>query len=57
MEAYLDDNVIIPVWIKKMSREERQAEIKRLEKEAAREKSKIELREKEAAIKKQTNQI
>ena len=31
METYLDDNVIIPDWIKKMTREEKQAEIERLE--------------------------
>lgn len=34
-EDFLDDNVVIPDWIKKMSPEERRAEIKRLEKEEA----------------------
>lgn len=35
MEDYLDDNVIIPEDIKKMTREQLKAEIERLEKEAA----------------------
>lgn len=35
MENYLDDNVIIPEDIKKMTREQLKAEIERLEKEAA----------------------
>lgn len=41
METYLDDNVVIPDWIKKMTREEKQAEIERLEKEAREEKARI----------------
>ena len=35
MEDYLDDNVIIPEDIKKMTKEQLKAEIERLEKEAA----------------------
>lgn len=35
MEDYLDDNVIIPEDIKKMTREQLKSEIERLEKEAA----------------------
>ena len=38
METYLDDNVIIPDWIKKMTREEKQAEIERLEKKRVKKK-------------------
>lgn len=41
MEAYLDDNVIIPEEIRKMTPEERAEEIKRLEKEAAAKKQEI----------------
>ena len=41
METYLDDNVIIPDWIKKMTPEEKRAEIERLENEAREEKAKI----------------
>ena len=41
MEKYLDDRVIIPDRIKKMTKDERRAEIARLEKEAAREKEAI----------------
>ena len=40
-EDYLDDNVVIPEEILKMSSEERRAEIRRLEKEAAAEKERI----------------
>lgn len=41
METYLDDNVIIPDWIKKMAPEEKRAEIERLEREAQKEKARI----------------
>lgn len=41
MDSYLDDRVIIPNEIKKMAKEERRAEIERLEKEAAQEKERI----------------
>lgn len=40
MENFLDDRVIIPEDIKRMSREELDAEIERLEKKAALEKQK-----------------
>ena len=40
--VFLDDNVVIPEKIMKMTTEERKAEIKRLEAEAAAEKQRIE---------------
>ncbi|MDO5398258.1 MAG: hypothetical protein Q4G33_10035 [bacterium] len=40
MENFLDDRVIIPEDIKRMTKSERKAEIARLEKEARREKLK-----------------
>ncbi len=40
-EDYLDDNVVISEEILKMSPEERKAEIRRLEAEAAKEKERI----------------
>ncbi len=40
-EDYLDDNVVISEEILKMSPEERRAEIRRLEAEAAKEKERI----------------
>ncbi len=40
-EDYLDDNVVIPEYIKKMSLEEIESEIARLEAEAAKEKERI----------------
>ncbi len=40
-EYFIDDRVIIPDYIKKMSKEEINAEIKRLEAEAAAEKQRI----------------
>lgn len=42
MEEYLDDRVIIPERIMKMSHEERRKEIERLEAEAAEKKKQIE---------------
>ena len=42
MEDYLDDRVIIPDRIKKMSREELEREIAKLEAEAAEKKKQIE---------------
>lgn len=41
MENFLDDKVIIPDDLKRMTREDRRAEIARLEKEAANEKTAI----------------
>lgn len=41
MEYFLDDNFVIPDWIEKMTPEERQAEIERLEKEAFKRKQEI----------------
>lgn len=38
---FIDDNVVIPDYIKKMSREELDTEIARLEAEAAKEKERI----------------
>lgn len=40
-EYFIDDNVIVPDWIKKMTPEERHAEIERLEKEAFKRKQEI----------------
>lgn len=40
-EFFIDDRVIIPEKIKKMTKEERRAEIKKLEAEAAAEKQRI----------------
>ncbi len=40
-EDYLDDNVVIPEYIKNMSVEEIESEIARLEAEAAKEKERI----------------
>lgn len=40
-EYFINDNVVIPDEIRRMTREERQAEIKRLEAEAAAEKQRI----------------
>ncbi|MBR1736533.1 MAG: hypothetical protein IJ736_05900 [Firmicutes bacterium] len=50
MEDFLDDRVIIPDKIKRMSREERRAEIKRLEKIAAEEKERIRRNKKEKVL-------
>lgn len=40
-EYFINDNVIIPDWIKKMTPEEKRAEIARLEAEAKAEKERI----------------
>lgn len=40
-EYFADDRVVIPEYIKKMTSEERRAEIERLEKEARKKKRKI----------------
>ena len=40
-EYFIDDRVIIPDWVKKMTPEERRAEIARLESEAANKKQEI----------------
>lgn len=40
-EYFINDNVVIPEEIRRMTREERQTEIKRLEAEAAAEKQRI----------------
>ena len=45
-KLYLDDNVIIPDYIRKMTHEERQKEIARLEAEAVEKKRKIETQKK-----------
>ena len=41
METFLNDRVVIPERIKAMTKEQMQAEIERLEKEAAQKKEKI----------------
>lgn len=40
-EYFINDNVIIPEEIRRMTKEERQVEIKRLEEEAAAEKQRL----------------
>lgn len=40
-EFFIDDRVIIPDWIKKMSREEKQQMIKELEAEAAKKNERV----------------
>ncbi len=55
MVGYHDDNVIISDSIMKMTHDERKAEIKRIEKEAAKEKDKIEQREREAKQQEEKN--
>ena len=49
LEEKLDDRVIIPEYIMKMTKAERRAEIARLETEAAAEKQRILEREKKAS--------
>ena len=49
LEEKLDDRVIIPEYIMKMTKAERRAEIARLEAEAAAEKQRILEREKKAS--------
>lgn len=46
-EYFINDNVIIPEEIRRMTKEERQVEIKRLEEEAAAEKQRL-LKQKKA---------
>ena len=50
MENFLDDRVIIPNEIKRMTKEERRIEIAKLEKLAAEEKERIRLSRKEKIL-------